>query len=212
MSDNGVQKIIDEINRRAEKQAEDILSDARQKVESRLQEARQSAEAEKGAAVTRGEQDARRESQRILAEARIKARREKVQAREQLVRHSFESARAELRELAESGSDSYRRVLENLIVESAISANTASLEVLVNERDRRIFTGDSLESVARRISSEAGREVALTLSKASFPCIGGVVVRSDDGSIRVNNTFESRIERYRDAIRTHVAHELFPQE
>lgn len=215
MSANGVQKIIDEIKNRAEKQANDILADARQKVESRMQQARQSAEEEKRSVVTRGEQDARRESQRILAEARIKARREKVQAQERLVLQSFEKARAGLRELAEAGTAgdaSYPAVLENLIVESAVSANTDSLEVLVNERDREILNSETLQKISRRISSGTGKEVELKLSDTAFPCSGGVVVRSTDGSIQVNNTFESRIERYRDAIRTHVAHELFPQE
>ena len=39
--------------------------------------------------------------------------------------------------------------------------------------------------------------------------MGGAVVQSTDGKVRVDNTLEARIERFRDSIRTRVAKELF---
>ena len=51
-----------------------------------------------------------------------------------------------------------------------------------------------------------------SVSDEPLTCMGGVVVRSIDGKVRVDNTFESRIERYMETVRTRVAKELFGQE
>ncbi len=120
MSVDGVQKIIAEIDKSAEKQVSEILSESKQKADAVLSTAREKAEAEAGAIISRGEQEARRESQRILAEARIKARREKVKAQEEVVNLAFISARESMQKMAEGKGEDYKKVLEALIKESVL--------------------------------------------------------------------------------------------
>jgi vacuolar-type H+-ATPase subunit E/Vma4 len=215
MSTDGVQRIIAEIEKSAEESISAALSEAGAKAEVILADARRDAEAQLQAIVARGEQEAQRESQRILAEARIKARRAKVKAQEDVVQQAFERARDILRTLAEKGRAEgfeYAQVMEGLIVQSIISSGAGEIDVLVAARDQEVVSADMLERVARQASSQAGAAVRVRRSSEPVACMGGVVVRSADQAVRVENTFESRIERFRDVIRTRVAQELFPQE
>ncbi len=215
MATDGVQRIIQEIEKSTEQKISGVLSEARQKVEATLNDARTQADEQDRSIVARGDQEARRESQRILAEARIKARREKIKAQETVVQQSFERAWELLRTLAEkrraAGLD-YRTVLERLIRESVTSAGVGTLEVLVNVRDKDLLSENTLNKIAQETGTQLGIPVRLTFSAESLSCIGGIAVRSNDGTVRVDNTFESRSDRFREAVRTLVAKELFGRE
>jgi len=215
MSTDGVQRIIEEIEKSTEKKVSEILSEAREKVDAILSDARKKADEQDRSILSRGEQEARRESQRILAEARIKARREKIRAQEEVVRKSFDMARDTLGKMAEERSADgvdYKDVLERLIKESVVSSGVELLEVLLNPRDRDLLSEGTLNRIADKIGGELGMKVSLSVSDELLTCMGGVVVRSSEGKVRVDNTFESRIERFREAVRTRVAKELFGQE
>ena len=209
MSVDGVQKIITEIDKSAEKQISEILSESKQKADAVLSDARKKAEVEAGAIISRGEQEARRESQRILAEARIKARREKVKAQEEVVNQAFQRARESMQKMAEGKGEDYKKVLESLIKESVLSSSAESLEVLFDPRDKGLVPDDSLKKIAQEAGPDLGMTISLSVSDEELSCLGGVVVRSADGKVRIDNTFESRIDRFRDNIRTLVAKELF---
>ena len=209
MSVDGVQKIIAEIDKSAEKQVSEILSESKQKADAVLSTAREKAEAEAGAIISRGEQEARRESQRILAEARIKARREKVKAQEEVVNLAFIGARESMQKMAEGKGEDYKKVLEALINESVLSSGSESLEVLFDSRDKGLVTDDSLNKIAQEAGPDLGMTISLSVSDEALTCLGGVVVKSADGKVRIDNTFEARIDRFRDNIRTLVAKELF---
>ena len=215
MATDGVQKIIEEIEKSTEKIVSDILSDAQKKVDDKLEDAKKEADVQQREILSKGEQEAQRESQSILAEARIKARRERVKAQEVIVQKSFDRARDMLRKLADERSADgvqYKEVLEQLIKESVVSSGCGSLEVLTNSRDGDLVSHDVLNSIAEESGRELGIRVSLSTSHESLACMGGVVVRSNDGKIRVDNTFEARIERFMETIRTRVAKELFDQE
>lgn len=211
----GVEKIIAQIEKTAQEKVADILAEARGRADALLAEARTQASEQERLLLARGEQEARRETQRILAEARIQARRARVQAQEDSVRQAFEQARQMLQALADSGeagSVSYTEILKRLIVESVAATDTAELEVLVRQADRALLTVDLLSAVAAEAGRVTGRSVALTLSPEALASAGGAVVRSRDGRVRVDNTFEARTARFMDAIRTRVARELFAGE
>jgi len=209
MSVDGVQKIIAEIDESSAGQVSGMLAESKQKAEAVLNDARKKAEVEAGAIISRGEQEARRESQRILAEARIRARREKVKAQEEVVNLAFKSARESMQKMAEGKGDDYTTVLEELIKESVLSSSSEALEVIFNPRDKGLVSDDSLNKIAQEAGSELEMTIALSASAEELSCLGGVVVKSADGKVRIDNTFEARIDRFRDNIRTLVAKELF---
>lgn len=215
MSTDGVRKIIEEIEKSAEKKVAEILSEAQKKVEAKLNATRTAAEEQDRTILSRGEQEARRESQRILAEARIKARREKAGGQEELVRKSFERAQETLKRIAEERNvdgTKYSEVLERLIIESVKASGAESLEVLLNPRDKALISQEILDGIAQAMDVEQATKIGLRISEEGLSSMGGVVVRSIDGKVRVDNTFESRIDRFRETVRTRVAKKLFGRE
>jgi V/A-type H+-transporting ATPase subunit E len=212
MSTDGVQRIIQEINKSTDEKVSEIISEAKKKVETILNDAKQKADEQDRLIVARGNQEAQRESQRILAEARIKARREKVKAQEEVVQKSFDRAQDILKKISElrnANGISYKDVLETLIRESVVSAGIGSMEVLVNPHDSNLLSEEVLSRIARETEDELGIKVSLAYSEEPLLCMGGVMIRSMDGKVRVDNTFETRIERFRESVRTQVAKELF---
>lgn len=211
----GVEKIIAQIEKTAAEKVADILAGARGKAEALLAEARSQATEQERAVLARGEQEARRESQRILAEARIQARRACVKAQEDTVKQAFAQALQVLQALADSGEAggfSYSEILKRLVVESIAATDTAELEVLVRQADHSLLTPEFLRAVAAEGSRVTGRTIALTPGAEPVAAAGGAAVRSLDGRVRVDNTFEARTARFKDAIRTRVAKELFAGE
>ena len=209
MATDGLQKIINEIEKSTEQKVSVILSEAEKKADAILNDAKKKAEEQERSILDRGEQEAQRESQRILAEARIRARREKVMAQEKVVQRSFEKASDILSTTAESQN---AEVLKSLIKESVDASGALSFEVLLTSRDRGLVTKDSLLEIVRQTDAGRGSDIESRISEEVLSCMGGVVVRSTDGKVRVDNTFEARLERFRDGIRMRVAKELFGQD
>jgi V/A-type H+-transporting ATPase subunit E len=204
----GVEKIIAQIEKTAEEKVADILAKARDKADGILAEAREQAAEQERSILARGEQEARRESQRILAEARIQARRARVKAQEDSVKQAFSQAMQALQALADGGP-SYPDVLKRLIVESIAATDNAELEVLARQADHALLKPEFLSAAAAEAGSVTGRTIRLTPAPETVAAAGGAVVRSLDGRVRVDNTFEARTTRFMDAIRTRVAKELF---
>lgn len=208
----GVHKIINEIEKSAEQTAASLMAQAKGKADAMLSDATRRAEEERHAIQSRAELEAQRESQRILAEARIRVRREQMRAQEEMLQDSFQQAWETLRIMAEIGSIDgvvYKDILDRLIVESIVSSGAVSLEVLVNQRDRAFVGCEMLSRLATKVSDELGRVISLSLSSETLMCLGGVVVRSTDGKVCVDNTLEARMERFKDVLRVRVAKELF---
>lgn len=211
----GVDKILEQIAKTAEEKASGLLAEAREKSEAQLAQAREQADEQQRLARARAEQEARRESQRILAEARIQARRSCVAAQEDTVKQAFAQAQATLRSLADSGAAGgflYPDIMKRLIVESIASADCDDLEVQVRQADQALLTDEMLGAIAAEAGRVLGRNVALVLGTEPIAASGGAVVKSRDGRVRVDNTFEARTARFMDAIRTRVARELFAGE
>jgi V/A-type H+/Na+-transporting ATPase subunit E len=214
MSTDGVRKIIEEIEEKSEAKASEYLSEARKKAEEIVDVANQESSDKICEVVAKAEHEAKRNSQRILAEARIKARREITIVREELISLAFRKALDHLKTLTKEGvfkDISYKEVICKLLKESIMSCGSESIEVIVNENDTDLILSE-IEKLSLEIEKEMGSKPLMKLSDETISVIGGVVLRSSDRKISVDNTFEARLERFKDKIRTEVAKELFEKD
>ncbi len=212
MSTDGVQNIIKEIEKTSDSRVSELLSDAKAKADEIIRLAGQDATEKSGQVLMKAEQEAKRNTQRILAEARIKARRDEIAVREELVNKTFEKAAESLQTITageNQGKISYKDVLISLIKEAAISSGADRLEVFARKADNNILTPELFDNIAKDVHRETKVKPSLQLSEESITVNGGAVVRSVDGKVRVDNTFEARLERFKETIRTEVAMELF---
>lgn len=203
----GADKIIQEISKAADSQAEAILRKAREEAEKIQEDAVRQAQHEKQAILVRGQQASDREHQRIVADAKIKVKRKIFDSKEVQINQAFALAEEHLKGLVKKPE--YQKILAKLIVESGVVAGGGDLEVQVRADDRKLLTDDVLAGLGQEISKQVGRPAIIKLSDASLAAIGGAIVRSANGAIEADNTIDSRMSRLRRELRFNVAEILF---
>ncbi|MHC1579473.1 MAG: V-type ATP synthase subunit E [Candidatus Alkanophagales archaeon] len=201
----GAAEIVNRIREEGEKERERILNEARERARKIIEDARAEAERSKRRVVEEEERRAETEKQRIIQTARLEARRKKWVAQEEMIREVMNRAVERIKEVKEKGFGGYGydEILRNLIRVSAMSAGGGDLEVVLSEEDARLISKEDLDEISKDVGA------SLTLSEERVKSIGGVIVRTKDGRIAVNNTFEKRLERLSDAIRDRVAEIMF---
>jgi len=201
----GAAEIVNRIREEGEKERERILNEAKERAKKIIEDAKAEAERSKKRAMEEEERRAETEKRRIIQTARLEARRKKWIAQEEMIKEVMNKAVEKIKEVKEKGFGEYKydEILRNLIKVSAMSAGGGDLEVILSEEDARFISKKDLDEISKDLGA------SLTLSEERVKSIGGVIVRTKDGRIAVNNTFEKRLERLSDAIRDKVAAIMF---
>lgn len=100
---------------------------------------------------------------------------------------------------------SYDATLEGYLAQAAGTIESDELVAELNRKDR-----DRLQSRWEAIAAQAAPGKTIRLADEPVECLGGVRVSSSDGRIRVDNTFEGRLERLRPRIQQVILERLLP--
>ncbi len=200
MAEAAAAKIIGKIEEDADKEANGVLVEARGKVEEIIKEAQTKAREEEEGIIQKGRREAELVKQRIIADAKLRARKQKLDLKEAAIEAAFSEAERELQKLPSTSK--YPSILLRIIKEAVASIGT-DIEILASKADRKLLNQNSLKT----LSKELGVNVAL--APQMIETYGGAVVRTKDGKIEVDNTFETRMSRMRDSLRSEVAKILF---
>jgi len=199
-----VEKIEEIIINEAKEKAENIIVKAREEAKKVLDKAEQEAKREAEEIISKKKTDAEAQARRILSEAKLEARLKILNVKEQLISEAFDKALDKLKEFTQSAQ--YKSALENLIKDAAIIIRGGDLEVLLPENTNVDL---DLSKIAKEVEEQTGVKTSLNISKERIRSIGGVIVRSKDRLLTVDNTFEARLERLREQLRVNVANLLF---
>lgn len=142
--------------------------------------------------------------------------RQKVQASEQKMQSHLDRVRwnlvkdveGRLTERMQAFMDdeiSYLAHLQALIRQSAQVIERDTLIVEANARDLK-----RLDAHWPQISGAASAGKQLTLASDPIEVLGGIIVHSTDNRIRVDNSFEGRLERLRSKIQQTILERLLP--
>jgi V/A-type H+/Na+-transporting ATPase subunit E len=135
---------------------------------------------------------------KIIDAAVLTARRKFLEAMDQNLSEAFSQAMANLEASAKTSPD-YQGILKALVLEAVGRIGGADLVVQGNSRDQTI-----LQVIASQIAEE--REIRLSVDpQALSRSVGGVIVRSADGFVSFDNTYEARMERMKPRLRTEIA-------
>jgi len=187
--------LAEEHRQQAERIAEQIRRDS--------QEQRSLFEAK---AESRAASRAEREYRRLIQAAEIRLQAELDRMRWGLVESVLHRTEQGLRELRDD-PEAYPGLVRRLLSEASKEIAGERLTVRVREEDF-----GPLREQWESITVVAAPDKVLTLSKEPFACSGGVMVESEDGRIRMNNTFEGRLERLRPLLQRTIVKQLFPQD
>jgi vacuolar-type H+-ATPase subunit E/Vma4 len=203
-----------------ERMAERILVDAKQDAESIIFEARKAAEKMTEEQKELGHQkaservssilnDAKNEvrllQDAILAETKRKANWDVLSEKDRLIANVMNEAKLRLTDLAKT--QKYLPLVEKLIVQAGTVLGGGSIQVTLNERDSNLPL--KLDRLAKEIERETGAKTRLEISKEKLNVSGGVSLKTPDGKVVVDNTFETILRRREIDLKPKIAKVLF---
>jgi V/A-type H+-transporting ATPase subunit E len=147
---------------------------------------------------------AEREYRRRVQAAEIRMQADLDRLRWGLVEGVMDGLRRRLEDLR-ADDDRYLPLFTALLAEAAAAVERDELEALVSDQDQGRIRRH-WETIAAGVPE--GKDIVL--SDEPCTCGGGVLVRSRDRRISVDNTFEGRMERMREELHRVVLERLFP--
>lgn len=191
----GMEKISEAILDKVKVEAESIIREAKDRASREIEQAKRQLaarlEEEKGKML----QEARGEATRIAAQASVKARQELSRAKADVVQEIISGVKKAL-----SGTASDKSLLIGLIKEAT--------DTLGINKGRVYVSPENVSAVKKLL--EKDRELASKIVETKeHDSTGGIIVEDIDGRIRIDNTYETRLEMLLPRLLPGIGKELF---
>lgn len=134
----------------------------------------------------------------IVGSSRLAARNKQLVLIETAVNEAFEKAKTTLR--SSNKQQDYKVLITKMLQESISAIGTDEVIIQCNR--------DDFDLVKKAVASLANNNVRMTLSEQPIDVIGGIRIKSIDGSTIYDNTLDSRIERFKPLIRKNIVQML----
>eukprot|EP00188_Purpureofilum_apyrenoidigerum_P005262 Plantae.Rhodophyta-Purpureofilum_apyrenoidigerum.ctg6694.p1 GENE.Plantae.Rhodophyta-Purpureofilum_apyrenoidigerum.ctg6694~~Plantae.Rhodophyta-Purpureofilum_apyrenoidigerum.ctg6694.p1 ORF type:complete len:220 (-),score=64.02 Plantae.Rhodophyta-Purpureofilum_apyrenoidigerum.ctg6694:686-1345(-) len=124
------------------------------------------------------------------SESRLKV----LKFEDQAIREIYDEAASKLRDVAKDSSK-YSSLLQNLTLQGLLTLKDPEVALLVKENDKKVVDG-FLSDVVKAYKQATGDEISVEVAKETLPedSLGGVTLKSHEGKIKLDNTFESRLD------------------
>jgi vacuolar-type H+-ATPase subunit E/Vma4 len=192
----GADNLRDAILSKAKGEADQIKGDAEAKARERIEKAKRQREAileEKKKAMI---SQAHREALKILAQASMTARQEILRGKEDVVHEILERVKHELRNHSPD-KESLMHLIEETI--DAFEMKT-KVKLFVTSKDL---------GIVHEILREDGPLRERVIEIREMNGLGGVSAEDEEGMVRVDNTFDTRLETLMTKILPKIGEELF---
>jgi V/A-type H+-transporting ATPase subunit E len=190
-----MEKISEAVVSKVKLEAQNIIREAEEKAREEIEKAKKQREARFAEERGRMIEEAEEEAARILAQASIKARQQLSSAKAEVIARIIDGARKELSQI--SSDESYFR---NLVKEALDGLGIDKGRIYVCPKDvnavRKLLEGD--KELSGRI-----------LEVKESNCLGGVIVEDVEGKLRIDNTYETRLETLLPKLLPEISKELF---
>ena len=208
MEEYSGKEIIARIQKDAEQKAEKIISNAQKSaeltIEDMRQKAHQNAQKKTSVLLKKAENDAEIIRGKVSTEIKRKAGWIVLSEKNRLISSVLDEVKKRLEK--KQDSENYAKILENLIIDAGVVLGGGILEVILNQNDTKtIIDFDKLE---KRISKLTGVQSKVKVSKKQTKNVG-VIVKTIDGKIIVDNTFKSIINRRENELRLKISQIIF---
>jgi len=203
-------RIIDRILKDARAEAEIILKDAQKSAQTIIEKqrlsARHSAEKEANSLLKRAENEADIIRGKVSTDIKRRAGWMVLAEKNRLITSVLTETKNRLINM--QNSEEYVPILEKLIVDAGAVLGGGVLEVLLNENDTKLPL--KLDKLVKEISDRTDMETHLRFSEQQITEVG-VIVRTIDNRIFVDNTFAGILSRRERELRLKIAQILFSQ-
>jgi len=190
-SDSSLEQAIDKILEKTEKEIlldlKNSSSDSKQTLDNSLSKLEQ----EYDKIISDGNKEADKIEKQIIGSSELEARNKQLTTVEESIDKVFTKALDEIAN-ADRSSD-YSKLIKSLFDESTKILGTTEIIVSTNSKDKEI--------VQSMLSQYSGAE----LSSETIDCLGGVKIKSKDGTMAFDNTVDAKVERLKPLIRKDIA-------
>ncbi len=190
-SDSKLESTIDKILNQTEIEN---LSSLRKSFEESLEiltKSQSSLEEDYDRIIDEGKKEAEKIEKQIIGSSDLESRNKQILLVEDSIKKVLEKAIEKIS--SSTRNDNYPKLMESLLEESINALGTSDVIISTNSKDKEI--------VKRLLKKFSGAK----LSSDSIDCLGGVEVKSKDGSMTFTNTIDSRIDRIKPLIRKDIA-------
>jgi V/A-type H+-transporting ATPase subunit E len=200
-SNSALENMIDKVLVQKEAELISQIDSAYQESLDNLDSSREQLESERTRIVEAARKQAENLKRQIIGSARLAARNQELLTIENAVNKAFEEAKKKLQSL--SNKNNYKELLKHMVEESFSAVggpNTVIIECNKNDA----------ELVKKAVSElkEEGKVQQAQVSEQHIAVLGGIRIKSSDGTMTYDNTLDSRIERLKPLIRKNIAQML----
>ena len=191
----GMEKIGEAILDKVKAEAADIVKDAETKAKQEIEEAKKRQGARLEEEKARLLQEAGEEATRIEAQALVQARQELSQAKAEVISELISRVKKEL-----EGISGDQNSLIGLIKEAFDTLGVSKGRLYVSPKDMA-----AVRKLVEKDKGLSGKVAEIKEHSAS----GGVIVEDIEGRVRIDNTYETRLEMLLPRLLPEVGKELF---
>ena len=201
-SSSALEHMIDKVLVQKEAELISQIDSAYQESLDNLESSRSKLEAERTRIVEAARKQSENLKRQIIGSARLASRNQELLTIENAVNKAFEEAKKKLQ--ASSGTDSYKNLLKQMVEES-VSAIGGSNTVIIesNKNDAEI-----VRKVVSELRGNGKMQQQAEVSDQHTDVLGGIRIKSSDGTMTYDNSLDSRIERLKPLIRKNIAQML----
>ncbi len=189
-SDSALERTIDKILGQTEKKILSNLDESLSESKKTLDDALPKLEQEYDKIIADGKKEADKIEKQIVGSSDLEARNKQLLLVEESVDKVFSQAIEQISNADRSGD--YSNLIKTLLNEATNVLGTTEVQVLTNSKDKDV--------VQSTLSEFPGAQISDTID-----CLGGVKVKSKDGTMTFDNTIDARVQRLKPLIRKEIA-------
>ena len=190
VSNSRLEVTVDKILNKTE---DEILSSLKSSYEESLQtlsKSQNALEQEYDQIIDQGRKEAEKIHKQIVGSADLESRNKQLLLVEKAIDDVFDKA---LDNISKERNSDYSNLINSLIDEATKTLGTTNVVIYTNSKDK--------DTVQSALSKFPGAELA----SDTIDCLGGVTVKSKDGSMTFDNTIDARFDRMKPLIRKEIA-------
>ena len=193
MSSSSLERTIDKVLAQNESELTAHIDSALKEALSNLDASRTKLQSEYDAIIQSAKKQAENLKRQIIGSSRLTARNRELLLIESAINDIFAKAKQKLG--SAYNEKEYRDLLKRMIEESVLRLGSAEVVIECNKNDLEI-----VKKILSDLSANKNK-VKITLSKKPIDIIGGIRAVSGDGTMTLDNSLDSQIERLKPLIR-----------
>jgi V/A-type H+-transporting ATPase subunit E len=189
--DSALERTVEKILQTTEEQILSSLNESLKSSQQTLSSSKNSLEQEYDRILAEGKKEAEKLEKQIIGNADLDSRNKQLLLVEESIEKVFEKAIKKIQD-ADRNKD-YSKLISSMLEESISAIGTSDIVIQTNSKDKSV-----VESVLSKFKGAV-------LSSDTIDCLGGVKIKSKDGTMTFDNTIDARLERLKPLIRKDIA-------